>query len=368
MVGVLNFANLLPVLLFSLVGGAVSDRLDRRRLVVVASCSSAVVGGSLAVVAALGNVTPGHLVVASVFLGTGYAFAKPAFSAMLPALVSRDRLAHATAINTLQFTFGQVAGSTLSTLILAVAAPWVAFAVNATTFLGPITAMLMLRSVVTQERTHAGPGLAAIREGFRFIFGASGLASVVAAIVLTNGVVEGIRTLAPVLSERALGLAADDAGWIVAAVGVGAAVGASMFGRVQIHLGRRGLVVVGFLLQILGGVIVSTSTGLTGGVFGASLTGLGFSAVIPLLSAVMQERAPDELRGRVMSVFAMAHLGMRPFISILAGTLAATLGVRWAVVVFLAPGFMALALLGSGRRLAATHPEEAMRRASDPES
>lgn len=349
MVGVLNFANFIPILLFSLVGGVVSDRIERRRLVILFSSSSAVVSLALTVLARQGRVTPVALIIVSFLLGTGYAFAKPALSAMLPALVPHEELAHATAINTLQFTLGQVTGSTLATVILAVSEPWVAFGTNTLTYVAPIAAMLLLRGVVVQDRqSKKASGLASLREGFAFVAGGSRLLPIVVAIVFTNGIVECLRTLAPDLAEHGLGLAAKDAGLLIGAIGVGSAMGASLFGRVSTRLDRRRLIQLGFALQIAGAVGVAVATSLPGALAGAVLIGTGFATIIPLLSAVMQERSPDELRGRVMAAFAMAHLGLRPLSALIAGGLASLVGPRVALTVFVVSALAGLATLRGG--------------------
>lgn len=357
MVGVLNFANFVPILLFSLLGGVVSDRIERRRLVITFSASSAVVSLLLTVLAYADRVTPMALIVVSFLLGSGYAFAKPALSAMLPALVDDEQLAHATAVNTLQFTLGQVSGSTLATVILAISDPWVAFASNTLTYLAPITAMLLLRGVVVQERaTKKASGWASLREGFAFIAGGSGLMPIAIAIVFTNGIVECLRTLAPALAEHSLDLGAKDAGLLIGAIGVGSAIGASLFGRLSARLDRRRLIQLGFLLQIAGALGSAAATSLVVGLTAAVLIGTGFATIIPLLSAVMQERSPDALRGRVMAAFAMAHLGLRPLSALVAGGLASLLGPRLTLSVFVLSAAAGLATLRGGRSVLVTDP------------
>jgi MFS family permease len=354
MVGVLNFANFVPILLLSLVGGVVSDRIERRRLVVIFSASSAIVSLLLTLLAYAGRVTPMALIVVSFLLGSGYAFAKPALSAMLPALVADDQLSHATAVNTLQFTLGQVTGSTLATLILAISEPWVAFGTNTLTYLAPITAMVLLRGVVVQERgSKKASGWASLREGFAFIAGGSGLLPITIAIVFTNGIVECLRTLAPALAEHGLELAAKDAGLLIGAIGVGSAIGASVFGRLSARLDRRRLIQLGFLLQMAGALGSAWAATLVQSLAAAVLIGTGFATIIPLLSAVMQERSPDALRGRVMAAFAMAHLGLRPLSALIAGGLASLMGPRITLSVFVLSALAGLVTLRGGRSVLA---------------
>lgn len=348
MVGVLGFANFFPILALSLIGGVVSDRVDRRRVVVICSALSALASATLTAAALAGRVTPALLLATSLVLGCAYAFSKPALSAMLPALVEPGEIAHATAINTLQFTAGQVVGSSLSALILALAAPSWAFGLNALTYAALIAAMAGLR--LREEQIHAGraSGWASLREGLAFV-GRGGLAPLLLAVVFTNGVSEGIRTLAPVLTERDFGGSAEEAGVLVAGASLGAVLAAMTFGRVSVRLTQPAMVRVGCGLQVLGALGCALAPSLPVAVAAALPAGFGFSLLIPVLNGTLQERTPDELRGRVMAAFAMAHLGLRPVLTLTAGALATAAGARAALAVLSASALLGLATLRGGR-------------------
>lgn len=353
MVGVLNFAGFAPIFLFSFVGGVVADRVDRRHVVTVCSSLSLVVGLAISAATAVGKLTPLTLLFGSALLGSSYSFAKPALSAMLPAVIAPSStngaaidLAHATAVNTLQFTIGQVVGSLASASILAVASPQWAFGVNGLTYLAPITAMLVLRRILPRggERPRRS-GLQSLREGVVFVVGKGGLRPVLVAILLTNGAVESLRTLAPTFTERALQASAEDAGLLVAGISVGSVIGASSFGLMSRWLHRGTMTLVAFGLQAAGVVICAGAPSLPISVVAAVPIGLGFALLVPMLSATMQERSPDALRARVMSAFAMVHLGLRPVLSLLAGALGSAVGARGALiaaVIFAALGLLVL--------------------------
>lgn len=351
MVGLLNFANFAPLFLFSFVAGVLSDRIDRRALVVTLSMISCAVSSALAIVAFNERTTAGMLIAASFVLGTSYSFAKPALSALLPGLVDERDIANSTAINTLQFTLGQVVGSSLAALLLPTVGPAPAFALNAFTYLGPVVAMVLLRPFLRPLARQERSGLDALREGLRFVTRESGLARVVVAIVFANGIVETLRTLAPVLTERGLDLSADDAGIIVGAIGAGSALGALTFGRMGRRLPPTGLARLGFGMQAAGAMITATATSLFWAAAGSIVIGVGFAYLIPRLNATMQERSPDLYRGRVMATFSMAHLGLRPIWSIIAGTLATYVGSRAALGILTAAAVGGLLVLRDRRAL-----------------
>lgn len=200
MVGVLNFANFAPVFVFSLFGGVLSDRFERRRIVIVTQSLTMVVAAILTLLTFAGLTTPAILIGVTFLIGTSYAIAKPSLTALLPSLVPREEIAQATATNTLQFITGQVVGSSLAALILAIASPAWAFGVNTLTFTAIIAAMLLIDppAVATSQKVRGG-GLRSLIEGLSFVRHHQAMSAILIAVVLTNTSVEALRTLAPTL-------------------------------------------------------------------------------------------------------------------------------------------------------------------------
>jgi MFS family permease len=331
MVGVVNFATFIPMLLLSLPAGSLGDRVDRRLIVGVAQGCAALLAAALTVLAATGRLTPWLLVVLCFLIGSASAVNKPAITAILPSLVRPDDLARANALNIVQFQFGQIVGPALASLILVIASPAWAFGLNAISFLAPIVAMLLIRVPIreTHNPRSAGSG---VRESLRFIARSSAMPAILVTVVLSNAAGEALRTLAPTLSAG-LGDSAA-AGVVIMGYSGGALFGLLAFGRLESWLAPQRALLVAFLLQALGGLAVAASPTLLLTVVGAVPIGLGFSLSTPLLSASLQQLSPDELRSRVMSTFSMAHLGVRPFFALLAGGLAAVTSAPFTLLVF----------------------------------
>ncbi len=351
MVGVLNFAYFSPVLVLSLYGGVLADRYDRQRLVILCQSVSLLLATVLTVLTATGRVTPALVIALSFGMGAAYSLAKPSLSALLPALVPRTDLPNATAINSIQFVGGGVVGSSVAALVLAIRGPEWAFGLNALTFLGPITAMLLIRLPENVDfKKSATSGFGALVEGLRYVRGDATMMVVVAAVVMTNGAVEALRTLAPTFATEILGQPESATGTIVAANSVGALIALLSFGWVHRRLPGFQLTNLGFVLQGIGAALFALSP-----IYGLSLLaampiGLGFSFNTAVLNSRLQELSPEEFRGRVMSTFAMAHLGMRPFSALLAGALASAAGARLAMLVFALVAPLGLLLLYRGTR------------------
>jgi MFS family permease len=343
MVGLVNFATFIPTLLFSLPAGSLGDRFDKRRVVTWSQAAALVVAVVLTVLSVLGLVTPGLLIGICFLLGTAAAVAKPAMTALLPALVPRAAVARATAVNVTQFQFGQIAGPALASLILIVASPTWAFGINAATFLGPIVAMQLIRPREEGGTGRRKAGGSSVLEGLRFIRRSAAMPAILLAVVLCNAAVEALRTLAPTLADDLQ--RPEAAGIVIMGYSLGAMLGLVFYGRIEDVLPRRWMLVTAFGLQALGVVCVAIAPTLPVTVAAAAPIGIGFSLSVPLLSASLQELSPDEFRSRVMSTFSMAHLGLRPVFALAAGALATLLGVHWTLAIFagiavLAAGFV----------------------------
>jgi MFS family permease len=335
-VGILNFATFLPILIFSVWGGVLSDRFDRRHIAVVTHVISLVVGGGLAVLAFMGSVTEVHVIVTSFLLQTSWSIAKPSVISMLPALVPRPMLREAVGLNTLQFMVAQLVGPVLATLLLGTAGYALAFAINALTFLGPILSMVYLYSKglagrATQQLRAASsePPMGVVA----YIRSQPWIAWVLVGVIATSAILEVIRTTSPVLVSLRLGQPSSDTGLIVAAQSVGMVIGI----LVSVPIGRRGFAraaaPIGLVFQLVGLLLVSTATQMAVAAPAVALIGCGFSFCFPVLTGTLQTEVPDAVRGRLMSIHQMAHLGNRPFAALAAGAITASFGVPAACLV-----------------------------------
>jgi len=328
-VGILNFATFLPVLLFSVVGGVLSDRFDRRVIIVVSHVLSFIISLGLAVLIAAGGATEVHVIVLAFVLQTSATIAKPSLTAMLPALIPRAELTEAVGLNTLQFVGAQMVGPVLATIILTTSGYAWAFGINAATYLGPIAAMGYLA-----RRRLAGRGGSAERAASRsattvraYIGAHRWIGSLLLGVISTSAILEVIRTTAPVLVTERLGAPTSVTGLIVAAQSVGSVAGLLAFVPLRRRNLSRSIAVIGLLLQGAGLAAVSVATAIPVAAVGVAAIGMGFSLCFPVVTGILQTEIPDAMRGRIMSIHQMAHLGNRPFTALAAGALAATFGV-----------------------------------------
>jgi len=339
-VGILNFASFLPVFLFSIIGGVISDRYDRRLVVIVTHVTSGVLATVLAVLAFSGVATEIHVVVIAFALNTSYAVAKPALVSILPSLVPREELTEAVGVNTLQFVTGQMIGPVLSAIVIATAGvPW-AFAINALSYLAPVLSMVYLSRHVPG---HGEPASAAAQpidsdptiSAVRYVGEHRWVLALLLGIVACSAPLEVLRTLSPALAG-ALHQPESAAGLIVAAQSAGSALALLAF----IPLRRSGrsndVARLGLGIQAVGMIGAFLAGDLRVAAVSVGMVGFGFSLCFPVLTSGLQAEVPDAVRGRVMSFHQMAHLGNRPFAALAGGAVAALVGAQPAVLIGLA--------------------------------
>jgi MFS family permease len=363
MVGVLNFASFLPIVLFSVYGGSLADRMDRRRIVVVTHVVSGLVALGLGLVTLAGLAEPLPVIVVGFALSTSYALAKPSIISLLSAVVPREELSEAVSLNTLQFTVGQLLGPLLAALVMGTVGAAAAFLLNAVTYLGPIASMTYLsrRGIGGHPRRADGrPAPGPVGGVFGYIRDRPWIGAMLLGVVISSAFVEIMRTLSPALAVERLHVDESYAGILIATQSLGSALAVLAF----VPLQRRGLApmvaTVALGIQALGlfGAAMATSLPMAAGA--GFLVGLGFSLCFPYLTSALQMGVTDDIRGRVMSVHQIAHLGNRPFTALAVGVIAASLGVPAAFLAAAAFAPLGVLCVQRATRLVRADPDAAI--------
>ncbi len=337
-VGVFNFAGFVPILLFSVLGGQISDRFDRRTVVWTTHAVSVAIAAVLAWLTIAGAATELTLIVAMFLLNALWALGKPSLLSLVPNIVPREDLQDAVALGSLAFMSGQIAGPLIAAAALAVSGAGLAFAINALTYVAPVVAMIVLARMGLAGRETAAARKAAAgeatRSGASFVRRNTWLVGLLAGIVVTSTVMEIQRTVGPALASERLGVAESNAALILAAQSVGSAISYLLFVPIRKYGWLRRSALIGLVVQGLGVVVAAAAPNLPIALAGFFLIGLGFALCFPVLTAALQEATPDELRGRVMSYHQLALLGHRPFTALIIGSVA-TLSLQAGMLIWL---------------------------------
>jgi MFS family permease len=318
----------LGMVAFLLTGGIVSDRIDRRRVLILADLVRAAALVGMGVLSVTGVVEVWHLVALSLFMGVGDAFFGPAFGAIVPDIVSAEQLVQANALQQLvQQAAAKLAGPALGGFVVAVIGAGPAFLVDAATF-GLSAVCVALLKVRTQAVERARSARRELREGLAFVRREPWLWSTVIAASLSLLFFLGpLEVLLPYVIRNDLDAGAGGFGLVLAAAGVGSVV--TSVGLSQVGIPRRYLTFMyltwGVATLPLVGYALGTSLWqfvLLGAVFGVCETG-----GMIVWGTLMSTRVPPELRGRVHSLDWFVSIGLTPVSFALTGPLSSAIGI-----------------------------------------
>ncbi len=346
------FLGDLPLLLFTLIGGVVADRVDRRKVLLVSQYVQMASALTLAALVYWNLVHVWHILVLSFITGTAQAFGGPAYQSLLPALVRTDHVPNAIALNSIQFNLARVIGPLLAGVALATVGPAACFGLNALSFLVVIVALLSLK-VVFDVPARPQTMVTELRGGLRFVRSQRALLILTALGFGTTLLASPVLTLMPLFAQNVFHDGAAGYSRMMAFSGAGAVIGALMvawIGRIP-GMGR-----VALLVQISLGILLVA--------FASSRTlwlsyllifcgSVALMMVFSMLMSLVQLAAPDRLRGRVLSIYMMAFRGGMPLGSLATGYLAnltsapITLAISGSVLAVIAGS---VALTGRARR------------------
>jgi len=330
--GGIGLARILPVILFSLVGGAVADSYNRRRVLFVTQISAALVALALGLLTQLGHISLWHIYALTAMQAVAVAFDGPARQALIPNLVPARDLPNAFSLTSIAFQTGAVIGPALSGLVIVMAGQQGVYYINAASFLAVILALVLIGEV-PQKRTAAISGVsrAAIREGMRFIASRP--------IILSSMLLDFVatffasaNTLMPIIARDILQVDVVGYGWLSAAQSVGAVVAALIIS--QLHtLRRQGPIFLGAVLIFGAGTIVfgCARSFLLAWVM-LAITGAADSVSTIIRNTIRQLQTPDHLRGRMTSVNQIFFQGGPQLGEIEAGAVAQLFGAPFAII------------------------------------
>jgi MFS family permease len=321
--GVVGFASSAPMLTFSLLGGVIADRINRRKLMLVTQSAMMVFAFVLWGLTAAHRMTMPLLVLLSFTTGIAMALNNPSYQALVPQLVPREDLANAIALNAAQFNMSRVVGPTLGGFAMAWFGVQGNFLLNALSFVAVLVALTRIRypPLYAAEKNTMWEDL---KEGLKYVFDRKDLFTLLSMTAVASVLVIPYITFIPLFAKQILHLDERGFGLLMAANGGGAFLAA-----VTMAFMRRG--------KSRGRFVFRTSLAFYGFVafFAVShnewlsaltlvCTGYFMVLMIATVNVLLQHLSEDKMRGRVMSIYATAFLGFAPLGSLMAGSLAST--------------------------------------------
>jgi MFS family permease len=310
-VSIVSFSQLGALLLLSLVGGALADIFDRKKLLIVVSVEQMLFSLLLAWLARGSDPSIAGLVLTSAAIGIGQAIYAPTYSALLPVLVHRRDLAGAVSLNSANMNLSRVIGPAIGGIAYAkVGASWV-FLGNALTYFFIIAALLMVKLPPLVKFTEGPTGLRRVIEGFRVAAADRVIGRCLSTMAIFSLLALPFVVQMPVLAAENFGIEPKSGayGFLYACFGLGAVIGALSIGTFLAGHSLETIVRLG-----LGGFAISlTAFALLGDPAPAYpmaiIVGFCYFATVTSLSTVLQKRLDDRVRGRVMAIWVMAFGG-----------------------------------------------------------
>ena len=328
------FLQQLPIMLFTLIGGVLADRRDRRRTLITSQYIQMATAASLALLVYFGVVQIWHILLLSFTTGLAQAFGGPAYQSLIPSLVAKEDLPNAVALNSIQFNVARVLGPLVFGATIAAFATWgysdpqamaMFFAVNAVSFLVVIGTLLSLR--VKHIPPVGGRSMGdEMRIGLSYVKHQGSLVALIVLAAVTTFLGFAVLTFLPVFAQQVFHEGAGTYSHLLAFSGAGSIVGAlivAWLGKFK----RMGLTALA--MQAVYGLLIiafSMSRTLWLSEVLLFLTGTALMVVFSTVTSLIQLIAPNEMRGRVMSIYMVAFRGGMPLGSLVSGYLATFIG------------------------------------------
>ena len=309
-VSAVQAATTLPIFLFALVAGAVADIVDRRKLLIGVNLFLAANAATLATLVSLDLVTPLILILFTFALGTGAAFVAPAWQAIVPALVPREELPAAIALNSMGINVSRAIGPALAGFLIVGIGLWSPFALNSVSFIGIIAALLWWRPPAAPRRTLPAEEVSsAIINGLRYARHSAPLRSTLIRALAFFVFASAFWAMLPLVVRIVLSGGPTLYGLLLTSVGIGAVIGALILPRIRERFGANrtvafGTVGVSISLSLLALVPIPAAA-----ILAALLAGFSWISVLSNLNHAAQMSLPDWVRARGLSIFLTVFFG-----------------------------------------------------------
>jgi MFS family permease len=325
LLGAVGFSSQFPVFLVAPFGGITADRVNRQRLVIATQAASMVLAGILAWLTLTGRVHVWHIFVLAALLGVINAFDIPGRQSFLIDMVGKEDLMNAIALNSSMFNGARVIGPAVAGILVARIGEGWCFAANAISYIAVIIGLLLM-NVRSLPRISGHSPLEDIIEGFRWV----SQTKIIRALLLLIGLISLVgmpyTVLMPVFADKILHGGARGLGILMGSTGVGA-----MFGALTLAA-KTGVKGLGRWVAISCGtfgislILFSLSRSFWLSVIFLLPSGYSMMLEMACSNTLIQTMVPDDLRGRVMSLYSMMFMGMAPFGALLGGALAHRMG------------------------------------------
>ena len=328
LLGMVGFVGQFPTFLFAPFAGVLSDRWNRHHILIFTQSMSMLLAITLAVLVLTGAIAVWHILLLTLFLGCVNALDIPTRQSFVIYMIDkREDLGNAIALNSAMFNGARFLGPSVAGLLIAAVGEGICFLLNGLSYLAVIAALLSMKlSPVHSENIKANM-FHDFKEGLAYTFGSQPIRSILLLLALTSFMGVPYAVLMPAFARDILHGGPHTLGFLMSATGAGALLGAVYLAS------RRSIIGLGKIIPITAGIFgmgligFSLSRILWFSLLLMFIAGFGIMVQVASSNTLLQTIVDDNMRGRVMSFFAVSFMGMAPFGSLLAGSLAGMMGV-----------------------------------------
>lgn len=331
--GTVGLARLIPVAIFSLIGGVVADRQNRRKVMFITQTSMAGIAVLLGWLTLNQEIALWHIYLLTALQAVAQAFDLPARQSITPNLVPSEQLPNAFSMTSIAFQTGSIVGPALSGIVIAVWGLPYAYFINATSFLAVLYALLRMGEIPQQidPSKQRMTGLQSIKEGIKFL---SERPIIFSSMLLDFFATffSSANTLMPIFARDILHVGEIGYGWLSAGQSIGATAAAMVISQMD-QIRKQGPVLLGAVVVFgMATILFGVSTVFAFSMIGLILMGAADSVSVVIRNTIRQLRTPDHMRGRMVSINQIFFMGGPQLGEIEAGIVAQVWGAPFAVV------------------------------------
>jgi len=327
LLGVVQFAGQIPTFLLAPFAGVLADRWSRHRLLIVVQSLAAVQALILAYLVLTETITVWQVIVLSIVLGLVNAFDMPVRQSFMVEMIEEKKdLGNAIALNSSMVNIARLLGPSVAGILISAAGEGVCFFVNGISYVPVIASLLLMKIAPRNSEAHESRVWQELKDGFGYVSGFEPIGAILLMLALVSLMGMSYPTLMPVFARDVLHGGSDSLGFLMGSSGVGALAGALYLASRRTVLGLGKLIPLSASVFGLGLIGFAVSRVLAASLVLMVVTGFGQIVQMAASNTLLQTLVDDDKRGRVMSFYTMAFMGMAPIGSFMAGVLASRIG------------------------------------------
>jgi MFS family permease len=327
LLGIVSFSSQIPVFLLASIAGVYADRWNRHRMLVATQTLSMIQALILAFLTLTGTIHVWQIIALSIFIGVINAFDMPTRQSFIVEIVDKtEDLGNAIALNSFMFNGARLIGPAIAGILIALLGEGVCFLINGLSFVGIIVALLAIKVPKRKKAAHSPRLWHDLKEGYSYAFGFAPIRYILLQLGLMSFMGMAYAVLMPIFAKDILHGGPHTLGFLMAASGIGALTGSVYLASRQTILGLGRLIAYASIIFGMGIIAFSLSTVLIVSLSMMFFTGFGMIVQIASGNTILQSIVEEDKRGRVMSIYTTAIIGMAPIGNLFAGALASWIG------------------------------------------